>query len=361
MLAIYQESDCAPTTALLVIALLTLALVAMVMVAWRRSRRREDVANSESASVRDPHRPLVEGEVVLAGVVAHLPDQNVAVRVEITQSGTESESSGRWSHQWHEVDRKVKVAPFTLVLADGTMVRVEPPPTVDLVDALDGPAKTSMSGRVLSAELVPDERVHARGWLERESHLPSFDAGYREESWCWVLRPSRGRMLLSSDTMGAGLRQRARFHRFYAWLAIAMLAGFHLSLVGFYQRALGEVEPATVSDHAIKTSTNSDNEVTREHQVTLQTDSGRRGRYTIEPADYALAEVGTKLAVLCSSDGMALGNRPTMASSQVFYGLGAVGFLLILYARRRKSTRPWFRRAVNNKGTGRLPNRRKAT
>ena len=111
------------------IAATVLALVAGVIIGFARASRRRAVAARAEASVTGASHPLVEGmDVVLAGTVRHLEGHEVAVKVSIRQAGTETESSGAWSHSWTEIDREIVVAPFLLELATGELVRIESAP-----------------------------------------------------------------------------------------------------------------------------------------------------------------------------------------------------------------------------------------
>ena len=113
----------------------------------------------------------------------------------------------RWDGTRSEIDRDIIVAPFVLELADGQQVRVDPPLNVDVADALDQKVWIDRTRRVLAAELVPGEKIFARGRLER-SEVARTGSPYRDGGWGWSLRPTRDRqMLLSSEPMGAGLRE----------------------------------------------------------------------------------------------------------------------------------------------------------
>jgi hypothetical protein len=342
-----------PGLALIVVVLATAAMVSLAVLAFVRARRRATVAHA-AESLRDPS--LREGEVVLTGVVEHADGHDVAVRVELTQIGSESESSGTWSHRWEEVERRTVVAPFYVKLPDGTRVRIEPPPDVDVADDLDRKVLISTTKRIRSAELVPGETIHVRGWLERGGEVtPDATVGYRDVTWGWVLRPVRKRMMLSSRPLGEELRGRAAFHRFYGWLAILALGIVQLSLVFYYSRALGDVEPATIVAKEIESSRDEDGDRQVEHLLEVQLRDGSGKLYEVDEADYHRVGHGQTVAARRGGPDWSLGELPTLAIWQVIPTVSGVIVLWMLYHRRRHATRPWYRRRITDHGSGRLP------
>ncbi len=335
---------------MIVVSVIVLAISAVV--GFVRAGRRSAVAARAEASVGGKAPPLLEaGDVVLTGIVRHLADHDIAVKVSITQDGDETESSGRWSHSWTEVDREIVVAPFLLELSGGELVRVEPPRNVDVADALDQKVWINRNKRVLSAELVPGEQIHVRGRLGR-SDIAVPSTAYREVAWGWSLTGATAQMLLSSEPLGAGLRQRAGFHRNFAWLALGMLVASQLSLAWFYQRAAGTPQAVKVTDTRYYTTSDSDG--TYHHHV-IRLEIGADVK--IHGDDYNVIQVGNLVAIrLAGASNWNLGSRPTIhwahgvfvsALPIVFWGL---------YVTRRRSSRPWFRRTVNEVGSGPLPN-----
>jgi hypothetical protein len=351
---LYAENQFGATTSIVLIVSLSLALVAIAIVSFARARRRAALAASEAATM-NPRRTLREGDVVLSGVVEHAPEHDVAVRVEVTQHGTETESSGTWSHSWREVDRQIIVAPFYLRLADGTRVRVEAPRDVDVADDLDQKVLVSRTSRVLSAELVPGEELHVRGWLERGGDALPAEAGYRDVTWGWVLRAGRGRMLLSSAPLGKGLQQRAAFHRRYGRRALALLAGIQLSLAWYYARATGDVEIAQLVDRHHTTHEDSDGDTVHDYDVVIRLHDGSLHTVDIEGDDFLRAIPQSKVMIRRGALGWKLGARSTLSYSHGAVMLGLVLLFAFAYHSRRRSTRPWFRRRVDHRGAGRLP------
>ncbi len=344
-----------PTIALVMIVGLSLALLWMAVVAFMRARRRTKIAAEEAASLSDPNAPLQEGEIVLSGIVEHAPAHDVAVRVEITQEGTEHESSGSYSHRWTEVDRTTTVSPFYLVLRDKTRVRVEPPKTVEVADDLDHKVLISDKRRIRSAELVPGESLHAHGWLERGGDAEAT-AGYRDVAWGWLLRPANKRMMLSSHPLGDGLRKRVAFHRRYGMAAVFGFLILQISLLGYYARAFGTVEEATVIDRTVSQYEDSDGHTHYDYLLKLEL-PGEPTQYTMEVYDDAFASTskGERLPIL-RGWGWELGARPTVPGWRLMVGLLLVIALPLIYKLRRVATRPWFRRKVVDKGSGRLTN-----
>src|SRR6185369_6868987 len=103
-----------------------------------------------------------------------------AVRVEVEQAGTESESSGVWSHEWTEVSRRVFVEPFYVVDAAGRRTRVEPRDDVLLVDSMNGKILVNLTRRIRTAELTPGEEVWASGELTAALDPEGATSGYRD-------------------------------------------------------------------------------------------------------------------------------------------------------------------------------------
>jgi hypothetical protein len=153
-LDVYADSACPAALAIFVIAASMAALLAGIAAGFVRALRRNAVARRAEASIGKDAQPLVEGRhVVLSGLVRHLAEHDVAVKVTVTQAGTEAERSGTWSHSWIEIDRDIIVAPFLLELPTGELVRVDPPKNVDVADDLDQKVWTRVATGV-SAELA---------------------------------------------------------------------------------------------------------------------------------------------------------------------------------------------------------------
>lgn len=344
--------------AIMAVASSLLLLGAAVVIGALRGVHRSRVAARAEASMGGETRPFVEGEdVVLYGTVRHLEDQTIAVKVSIFQDGSEAESSGSWTHSWIEIDREIEVAPFLLEVAGGQLVRIAPPKNVDVADTLDQKVWIDRNRRVLSAELVPGEKIYAKGRLER-SDVAAPSSAYRDVQWGWGLVPVDGQMLLSSEPLGAGLRQRAAFHRGYAWIALGLLAALQLTLVWFYGRALGDTVTATVTTKSYSTTTDSDGDTHHHHVISFDSDEVALlgAQVEIDGDDYAWIDRGTTVEVRrANADNWNLGPTPTLHwihGAVVFIASCAFWFV---YMARRISSRPWFRRKVEETEPGRLP------
>jgi hypothetical protein len=348
---VYARGALPPAVAIFLIAGSLIAVVAGVAAGFLRARRRDVLAATAEASVGDRPPPLVEGsDVVLSGVVQHFKDHEVAVKIRVTQTGFEQESSGSWSHSWIEIDREIILAPFLLELPGGELVLVEPPKNVDVADALDQKVWIDRNRRVLSAELVPGERIYARGRLERSDQAAATSA-YREVQWGWALRSSGGQMLLSSEPLGRGLRDRAAFHRHFAWTAIGVLLATQLTLLGFYGRLGGRTKEETITGTNAYVTTDSDGDSHHHYEVEVRGDT-----IAIAPSDYEEVHQGMTIPIRFGSEGnWALGEYATILWWHGLLVSGAAIALWLWYAARRRSSRPWFRRKVNDSGRGRLP------
>ena len=348
---IYARFALPPVIALLAVAGSLIALAVGVVVGFVRARRRDLLAAAAEASVGDKPPPLVEGrDVVLRGLVRHLEHHDVAVKVSITQEGSESESSGSWSYSWTEIDREIILAPFLLEIPGGGLVRVDPPKNVDVADALDQKVLIRRDRRVLSAELVPGELIYARGRLERSDQAVATSA-YRDVGWGWALRATGGQMLLSSEPLGSGLRQRASFHRHYARIALGLFLATQLSLVWFYARAAGHTEDEIVLGSHHDQTTDSDGDTHDHYVVYLRADA-----IDVAAGDFGFIHDGKTLPIrVGSNDNWALGASATIGWLHGLILTATAIVFWIWYGARRRASRPWFRRKVNESGSGQLP------
>lgn len=349
---LYARYAMPPSVSFVVVAGVLLLLVGGIVACLLRGRRRIKLAEAAEASVVDDPPPLlVEGaDVVLAGTVRHHADHDVAVKVSVRQSGSESESSGSWSHSWTEIDRDIVVRPFLLELSNGQVVMVTPPKNVDVADALDQKVWIDRNERVLSAELVPGERIFARGRLERSDQAVPGGA-YRDVKWGWALGPSDGQMLLSSEPLGAGLRKRAAFHRTFAYWAAVMLLVTNVTLLGYYGRLFGHTETAKATNKFFYQTRDSDGDSHDHWAVTVRGDDreiAEDDHDRIEPPVVVPIRVG-------SGSNWELGSRATISWFRAGFIVAFALAWWLPYRSMRRSSRPWFRRKVNETLGGRLP------
>ena len=138
-LIVYEDNTIEPPAATALVLALDLAFLGAVVVALsRRARARRSIAEAE-ASV-DPAGPLAERQRFVAGTVELAQGEHVAVRVTVSQKGSERAVKNGYVHQWREAERTVEARPVYVRHASGARVRVEVPAVpndVGLVDALD--------------------------------------------------------------------------------------------------------------------------------------------------------------------------------------------------------------------------------
>jgi hypothetical protein len=132
---------------------------------------------------------------------------------------------GTESHAWTEVARRVTATPFYLRRATGQRIRVDVGDDVFLVDEIDRYVRKYNAVRFLTAQLLPGDRVFAKGELRWELDSEAPPKGYRDARMGWVLKPPSGEILhVSTEPLGARLEVWARFHRAStAWSVATMV------------------------------------------------------------------------------------------------------------------------------------------
>ncbi|KYF90754.1 hypothetical protein BE20_16850 [Sorangium cellulosum] len=341
-------------SSVLVDGVATVGLLVLAAHAVRLALRERRAAAQAEASF-DPGVALAPGEAVVMGTVERAQGADVAVRVEVEQEGSETESSGVWSHEWSETDRKVRVQPFYLRHASGARVRVEPGEDVTLVDALDGMILVDRTKRVRVAELVPGEQVFAVGELRRAPDPEAPTQGYRGAAQGFLLVPrSHGRrMLLSSEPLGQRFARRAAFHlRWGAFAAVASIA-FNAAFAGFHARRwLGETIDVRVTE--LREIERGDTDY---HEVTAQGEGGAAIVDEVSHAAFALLRKGDALkARYVPSWPLASAVGPGVtAHSAAWVALPLLGVLAFAYLIRAHGTRPWYEKKVVDQGNGKLP------
>jgi hypothetical protein len=360
---VYQNTAVSASTTWTIIVATTCFLVGVIVLAFIRARRRDEIAAAAEASVGDKPPALAEGDnVVLSGIVRHL-EGNLAVRVSIDQEGSQRTYRGSTTHTWIEKARKVEVATFKLELPNGESVLVHPSKDVELIDALDLKYRHNRYARTWVAELTDGEKITARGRLER-SDVADPAAAYRDVNWGWALQPSAtGKLLLSSEPMGLGLRKRASFHRKAALLAIGILCALQATLALFYARAaVGTVQPGRI-DSFSSWITHNKNSTTTHYGVWFEAPVIGYQTEEVDDADFyfyggytgPVQGEHTIPVMVASPTNWQIGAKATIRWWHALLVLGGAVAFQFWYVVRRKMTRPWFRRKLNENGSGALP------
>ncbi|XYH93260.1 hypothetical protein ACMHYB_36110 [Sorangium sp. So ce1128] len=342
-------------SSLLVEVVATAGLLALAAIALRRSRRERRAAAQAEASFK-PDVQLAPGEAVVMGTVEREQGADVAVRVEVEQEGTEAESSGIWSHEWTEKNRKVRVHPFYLRHASGARIRVEPNEEVMLVDALDGMILVDRTKRVRVAELVPGEEVFAVGELRRAPDPEAPTQGYRGRAQGYLLvPPSYGRpMLLSSEPLGQRFARRAAFHLRWAVAAAVAALAFNAVFAPFHARRwLGE----TVDVRVTQLRENEEDDDNTHYEVSMRAADGAALSDEVSPADFFRLRGVERLKaryVPSWRSASTIGPDVTVHSA-AYIALPLLGVLALAYVLRAHSTRPWYERKLVEQGSGKLP------
>lgn len=234
---VYTDNHADPGLAAFLIALLVIALVSMWFFSlwqWRLSKKGSAAAKLDF----DRQSTLREGARFVSGKVEYADGERVAVRVTITQIGTETRGKST-SHAWTETSRAVEKRPFYLRLDSGERVLVDVSNAdVLLVDKLDKTHWVEKWRRYKRAELDPGERAFAEGIL-RKRHDPTIaGAGYRDAGESWVLMPLAGRIHVSTEDVSQRHRLRARA---FVWAMVLLplwALGALLPVYPYFKRAM---------------------------------------------------------------------------------------------------------------------------
>jgi hypothetical protein len=333
------------------------ALAAHALLAASRNRR---MAASAVASFQ-PDRPYVAGELVVHGRVATAEGATRAVRVEVEQEGTESESSGVWSHAWTEVSRQVFVEPFYIVDAANRRTRVEPRDDVLLVDAMDGKILVNLTRRIRSAELTPGEEVWASGELTAAPDPEAATQGYRSSASLVLRAPPGRRMLLSSAPLGARFEAKERFYRrcsavlgFVGMLAWAVVFGPY-----FVRGVAGETRMATVTQLRPYDTEDDDGHVTHHFSVGF-TLPGASAGLTDDVSSEAFHRLQERQSIAVRwvpsiPRFTSIGPQATMGNAPLVVPFAFVWFAaLLVYRNRIQRSLDWYEKKVVDKGKGKL-------
>ncbi len=333
---------------------LPLVMILVALVAWSRARWR---ARAWRAS-QGEGEVLVEGDVVLQGTVEHAAGSSVAVRVEITQVGTEKIKKDEWRHRWKEVDRKVTANPFYIAEVRGKRVRVEPSEDLVLVDAMDQTTVLDHDRRVRAAELTAGEQVFAMGSLQR-AHDPEAAQGYRGQSTPLVLRPpKKGRMMLASEPLQARFERTARFHIIWVIVWGIILLIFQLVAFRYHVRHwLGETVHAEVIHKEKYTSTSGQRGGATPHYVIKCQVGDRQYDEELQSGQYHAITVGDSVPVRRVPWWPS--NQQVGATATVYFALGLVSVILLplvlgFHLRIVYRRRPWWDHRLIDGGSGPL-------
>lgn len=343
-----------------------LLLGGKVVFAVQRSRRaaqrsRDHAALEAGAALA----PLRLGACVLEGEVAYADGADRAMRIDFQQVGTESESSGSWSHAWTETHRKLTVQPFYLVRSDGARLRVEP--TLEqsqLYDELEAkilvPVQHAPAGapvRIRYATLVPGERVWITGRLEHgvdpEQAGVAAASGYRESAspTSWIVRGHP--LIVSSVSLASHFAARARQHLVHAVVLLACLSAPVAMLARYLDRVAGVT--VTVPVDGVANETNDDDRVVGYRaRATYRGDRLESDTLDVPP------ELGSQMEFRVGAFSHNAGRTARFTADEIglcaAIAIGAVVLGCILHALSAR-TLPWYRSErvkVTESGSGKL-------
>ncbi len=331
----------------------------MFIYVWvRRVREMRDAKAAELSADADVEwKP---GPAVLFGEVEYAQGATGAVRVDVDQEGSESESSGVWSHSWTEKNRRVHVEPFYLKVFPDKRIRVEPTRDVYLVDEMDGKIRVDLKNRTRFAQLTPGESVYAVGELVR-AHDPEAagaSSGYRSSRDVFVLRPRANEsMLLSSEPLGKRYRARASFYSSsLAWFVVAFTA-FHLAMINYHLRQFsGETILTTITKLDHYTTKDDDGDDVHHYRVVAKAPSGKDISDHIDAMDFFRLQEGGEVPFRWVPGGPSASTiGPDVTVS--FLAMGVLPLLWVVWAAFRgveRDRKPWYERKVNDSDSGKL-------
>lgn len=187
----------------------------------RVARFADEPGAAASASIGMTRRPLRghpairEGFALLRGTVIDEDDAppGPALRVDFPVLAPEWPGDQR-------APPCAEARPFSLRLASGAVVRVDPEPGRW---TLDTTFHTVLSGTEARYEATIDagDEVYVAGQVQREIDPRATGKGYRDAAQAWIVRaPARGELTFSSASVIAKHARRVRFHAAWA-LALA--------------------------------------------------------------------------------------------------------------------------------------------
>lgn len=234
---IYARSHFGPeaTTMLLV------PVVALLVWSWRfvLSRRREERRVAEDAE-RRLSEPLAIGERSVAGTVELADGHPFALRITVTEQGSQATSlSGREHHAWTETRRTNEAHPFDLRLASGAVLRVEPGDAdVELDAELAEREWIERDKRARRATVTAGDAIVVHGMVRDEQAPAPEGAGYRSAASRFTLVPKHGQLFVSTKGLTPSHLPRAQPFSGVVSLLVALTIASCLSVAPAIIRAL---------------------------------------------------------------------------------------------------------------------------
>lgn len=353
-----QQLSPAGTIAFLIAMNLVLLGTLATAVWWMLRHARNAREASASVSRADPSAP---GHKVLFGTVETQAPERPAVTVTVRERGTELTKKNSQSYTWTEIDRRVEVEPFTLVLASGMRVRVEPDPDVFLVDKLVVSARGNP--RTRRASLDNGELAYVDGMLERDwqpqtdaSQVKDGNALYRDAPKAGFLMTNGvERMLISTEPLARRHQRRSDAHRLMAIL-VGLLFVF-MNTVMF-----GSTYLVNVAGDVVVTRLLAKSMWTTRNKSTVTTHYGVRASY-VDPstgrdvevydevsfAAYTAAANGQPIpfrVVLWRPSLCAVGTAATIGGLHALLAAAMITAFLVFDRRKVRGAREWYDQAI---------------
>ncbi len=358
-----------PASTILFLIVLNLVFLGMLTIAvwWTRRHARQARAASGSVSRGDPS---AAGPTVLYGTVETKAPESAAVTVTVRELGTEHVHKKRVSHTWKEIDRRVEVEPFTLVLASGMRVRVEADPDVFLVDELVVSARGNP--RTRRATLDNGEPAYVDGVLKQDwqpqtdaSQVKGGGALYRGAPEAgFVMTNGVERMLISTEPLSQRHQRRSDAHRLMAIVGACLFVLMNTIM-------FGTTHLVNLAGEVVVTRLVAKNTWTTQNKGRTTTHYGLRALYA-DPATGRDIEVYDEVSLAAfnaAANGEAIpfrvvlwrpslctvGRGGTLHFLHAMIAAGMMTSLLVFYRRKVRGARAWYDQAVlEENGSGPL-------
>ena len=334
---------------------------------WMLRHARQAREASASVSRGDPS---AAGHTVLFGTVETQAPESPAVTVTVRERGTEYVNKNSYSYAWREIDRRVEVEPFTLVLASGMRVRVEPDPDVFLVDKLV--VSTRGNPRTRRASLDNGELAYVDGVLERDwkpqtdaSQVKDGNALYRDAPPAgFVMTNGVERMLISTEPLSRRHQRRSDAHRL-----MAILVGLLFVLMNTVM--FGSTHVVNLAGDVVVTRLLAKSTWTTRNKSTVTTHYGLRTSY-VDPATGRDVEVYDEVSLAAfnaAANGQPIpfrvvlwrpslcevGTGATIGAFHALLAMAMVGAFLVINRRKVRGAREWYDQAIlEEHGSGQL-------